>query len=491
MVDRPPLQIFLAAAQLGLLADLLLRGTPWGVNLALCVLVLAVSALVAPEPDRAGPAEQRLLWCAVGAALAVAWRDAPLLVVADSMAAGGLLVLALMHARGLRLGRAPVRAYLRTATRAVVGLVAEPFGAVTAPSPDPSPAFGRRARAVVVGVTLALPISAVFGVLLAAADPLFERAMRAAFMWNAQTVASHTVVTAVFAWLALGVLVGLVPRPALPASAETHSMALGLVELGIPLGALAALFAVFIGFQVPYFFGGASTVLATAALGYADYARRGFFELVTVTALVVPVLVSAGSVLDRSDPRAVRGFRILACALLGLVSLIAGSALYRLWLYYGAYGLTSDRLYAAAVMGWVGLVLGWFALTVVRGRPGPFVAGALVSGLGVLACLNLVNPDGLVARVNLARGRAGAELDVTYLGRLSADAVPALAAGLADLPLEARCELTRALEARWRRDDPADWRTWNVARSRAVRWVGRWAGDCGWTGGSADGRLGD
>lgn len=485
MSDRPPLPIFLAAIQLGLLADLLLRGTPWGVNLALCVLVLAVTAHVAPEPDRPGPTELRLLWCAVAAALAVAWRDSPLLVLADAAAAGGLLVLALLHARGLRLARAPVRALLGTATRAVVGVVTEPFAAVTAPHPEPSPALGRQLRAVAVGVALAVPISAVFGILLASADPLFERALRMAVLWDAQTVASHTIATGVLAWLALGFLVGLVPRPALPVSPRLGP-GLGLVELGIPLGALAALFALFVVFQVPYFFGGAATVQTIAGLSYADYARRGFFELVTVTALVVPVLVSANGVLDPRDRRAVRGFRVLAATLLGLVTLIAGSALYRLWLYYGAYGLTAERLYAAAVMGWVGLVLGWFALTVLRGRPGPFALGAVVSGLGVLACLNVLNPDAFVARVNLARGRAGAELDVAYLSRLSADAVPTLAAGLLDLPAAARCDLTRRLEARWPADGPGDWRTWNVSRARAGRAVGRaggWAGDCGRVGG--------
>ncbi len=487
MPDRPPLQIFLAAAQLGLVADLLLRGTPWGINLGLCVVMLAVTALVAPEPDRAEPAEQRLLWGAAAAALAVAWRDAPPLVLADILAAGGLLVLALMHARGLRPGRATVRTYLRTATDAVAGVFTEPFRAVRAPRPEPSTTRTRRLRAVGVGVALAFPVTAVFGVLLAAADPLFERAMRAALLWDAQTVASHTVLTAAFAWLGLGVLVGLGPRPAPPPPPETHRLALGLVELGIPLGALAALFTVFIGFQAPYFFGGTDTVLTTAGLSYADYARRGFFELVTVTGLVVPVLVAADGVLDHGDARTVRGFRGLASALLGLVALIGASALYRLWLYYGAYGLTSDRLYAAAAMVWVGLVLGWFSLTVLRGRPGPFALGALVSGLGVLACLNLVNPEGVVARVNLMRGRAGAALDVGHLGRLSADAVPALAAGLADLPLETRCELIGVLEARWRTAEPGDWRTWNVSRTRGRRAVRRLAG---WAECAGSGRLG-
>ena len=39
--------------------------------------------------------------------------------------------------------------------------------------------------------------------------------------------------------------------------------------------------------QLRYLFGGAALVHVTAGLTYAQYARRGFFELVTVAALLL------------------------------------------------------------------------------------------------------------------------------------------------------------------------------------------------------------
>ncbi len=74
--------------------------------------------------------------------------------------------------------------------------------------------------------------------------------------------------------------------------------------MSIALGSLVALFAAFVIVQLRYFFGGDALVQATAGMSYADYARRGFFELVTVSALVLPVLLSANALLRRDTPRA-------------------------------------------------------------------------------------------------------------------------------------------------------------------------------------------
>jgi hypothetical protein len=460
-----------AAVDLGLVGDALLRGTPWGINLPLWVLILAVTAALAP--GERGPVRreaQALVWASLVCAAALVWRAAPPLMLANLMATAGLLVLALVRAHGLRLESHPIGRLVGTATRASLRVVEGAVPALAGWRPAPSPAFGRRVRAVATGVALALPISAVFTVLLAAADPVFERAVRLAFSWDAERLVSHAVLSTAIAWVACGYLLGLRPRARAPEVAEPgdgRRLALGLVELGIPLGGLAALFAVFVGFQTRYFFGGDAVVLSTAELGWGDYARRGFFELVAVTGLVVPLLLGADGVVNRGDPRAVRGLRGLSAVLLALVALIAGSAVYRLWLYYGVYGLTPTRVYAAAFMAWIGLVLAWFGVTVLRGHRGAFPIGAIVSGLGVLACLNLLNPDGLVARVNLERAREGHELDVELLAHLSPDALPAVAGALERSPSEATCGVVQAIAVPDDRSVGRDWRSWNLSRARA------------------------
>jgi hypothetical protein len=470
------LYYLVAAADLGLVGDALLRGSPWGVNLPLWILILAVTAALVP--GERGPIRrdaQALLWASLVSAAALAWRDAPVLVLGNVAATAALLLLALVRAHGLRLESQPLGRLSRAATRATLRVADGARSFLAEWRPSPSPALGRRLRAITTGVALALPISAVFTVLLAAADPVFERAVRLAFSWDVKRIASHVLVSTGIAWVACGYLLGLRPATAdeegrgEATGAGDRRLALGLMEVGIPLGGLAALFALFVGIQTRYFFGGDAVVLSTAELGWGDYARRGFFELVAVTGLVVPLLLGADGVVDRTDARAVRGFRTLSTLLLALVALIAGSAVYRLWLYYGVYGLTPTRVYAAALMGWIGLVLGWFGVTVLRGRRGAFPLGAVVSGLGVLACLNGLNPDGLVARVNLERARAGRELDMDLLSTLSADAIPALLQAVRDSPSAGNCAIAQAVAVPENSLARGDWRTWNVSRARARR----------------------
>jgi hypothetical protein len=121
-------------------------------------------------------------------------------------------------------------------------------------------------------------------------------------------------------------------------------------------------------------------------------------------------------------------------------------------------------------MGWIGFVLVWFAFTEVRARFNRFATGAVLAGFAVVAALNVVNPDGLIARANIARAGRGLPFDAEYLSRLSPDAVPTIAARWASLDPDARCVLQAGVLSE---AGPAeDWRgtTWSGTRaSRAVR----------------------
>jgi hypothetical protein len=104
-----------------------------------------------------------------------------------------------------------------------------------------------------------------------------------------------------------------------------------------------------------------------------------------------------------------------------------------------------------------------------------------------VALLFVANPDERIARTNLERMsaaasgarpdseegevRADARVDVPFLGRLGADAVPTLLEALPTLPANARCELAGTLLRRWGPSAERDWRSWNRAIARAQRLV--------------------
>ncbi len=246
------------------------------------------------------------------------------------------------------------------------------------------------------------------------------------------------------------------------------------------LSTLDVLFALFVLAQFGWIFGGDAFLLRQTGLTAAAYARRGFFQMAWVVALVVPVLVFTRSSVQ-ANRAALRRHTMLALPLLGLLGVMIFSAVLRLKMYVHYFGLTTDRLYPLVLMGWLAVVLAWLSVTVLRDRGRTFIAGAAVSGMIVLGALNAFDPDLFVARENLARaGQRGAadSLDIVYLAKLRGRAVElATDAVLAAPPVErvgeavpARCVAAQGLLDRWgaegdvqaKRDEaPAAWRFWN------------------------------
>lgn len=255
-------------------------------------------------------------------------------------------------------------------------------------------------------------------------------------------------------------------------AAAAKGFSFGIVEVGIALGLLDLLFFSFVMVQLRYFFGGAALVEATTGLTYAEYARRGFFELVGVAALALPLLLAAHWITQRKgNPAHERIFRVLAGAMLALLVVIMVSALARMRLYQSEYGLTELRLYTTAFMGWLAAVFVWFALTVLRGQRKRFACGALVAGFLILGALHVINPDALIVRTNAAHARqSGRAFDAGYVSWLSADAVPALLEELPALSPEQRCVVAANVLTRWSPANArADWRSWSWSRAAARR----------------------
>jgi hypothetical protein len=244
------------------------------------------------------------------------------------------------------------------------------------------------------------------------------------------------------------------------------------VTIAVVLSLLDALFVLFVAVQARWLFGGAALVREVTGLTVAQYARRGFFELVTAAALVLPLLLLADWATRRDDARQETSFRALATLMVLLVGALLASALQRMLLYIQAFGLTELRLYTTAFMVWLAGVFGWLTYTVLRARRSQFAFGAFVQALAVLAGLHVANPDGMIARIDAARTTTDVPLDGSYVAnRLSGDAVPALLDALPRLEAARRSEIARGLLTRWNGPDLHDWRSWNRSAARARRLV--------------------
>jgi hypothetical protein len=336
------------------------------------------------------------------------------------------------------------------------------------------------ARAATIGLSLAAVPVLVFGSLFSSADPVFEGMVLGLFDWHVGNLIPHFVTAGVLAWLSAGYLRGMLVADDGANRQAPAPPPLGLVEIGIPLAGTIAVFTAFLAIQARYLFGGGEVVLQTAGLTFADYARRGFFELVAAAALMIPLLLLANWAFAPAHAKHRAVFRALVIVQLVLVGALMLSALHRMALYVDAYGLSQIRVYATAFMVWIAGTLGWMALATLRGRSERFMYAAAVRGFGLLALINVVNLDAAIARTNLARAAAGRPLDVAYLTDLSADAAPAIAAALPGLDPALACPLAQQLQTAIERY-PVDWRAWNLSRWTARRAVDpvRWqVADC-------------
>ena len=246
---------------------------------------------------------------------------------------------------------------------------------------------------------------------------------------------------------------------------------LGPVETVMILGLVDLLFITFVSLQVPYLFGGMDFVRAADGVTLAEYARRGFGELVVVAALVLPMLLVSHWLLRKEARRVEAIFRVLAGIQVALVLVIMASAVQRLVILTGesGYGMTTVRFYPLVFMIWLAVVFGWFVLTVLRGARDRFAWGALWAAIVILGGTNLMNPHAFIARTNIELMNRGREFDVTYnAGRLSSDAVPTLLAAIPEMNHDDACAAKWNLHDHYRRlGEDADLRVFNFSRRSA------------------------
>jgi len=478
------------ALLLGILGDALLGSQPglgfpmWTAVLTLATVSLAIKAGRVISGQAAAWLATAVLFSA-----AVAWRDSDMLFLLNftvALAAFGMAAISLRDSR-LALLAPRLRDTVWAGGVLFGSLVAgiAPLMIGDAKGADVDKVGSRSFRPALRATVLAGALLLVFGSLLRA-DPLFASFVVLPDI-DVELFLDHAVTIGFLTWT-----VGGWARGALVARADTSGppddlpFGLGLLDITAALGSVTLLFAAFVATQLGWLFGGEHFLQERTGLTAAEYARQGFFQMVWVALLVVGLLLSTRAVLRPGRALALR-HTALSLPLIALLGAIIVSAVLRMRLYVQYYGLTEDRVYALVFMGWLAVVVIWLAVTVLRGWGRPFAAGAAVSGLAILAVLNVIPPDAFIARMNIERAArapegSGPPLDLVHLAKLSGEAAE-LAAGAVVSSRTAdptsRCEAAQVLLNRWgplspavqQGRHPAPWRTWNAGEAAAIRAV--------------------
>ncbi len=302
----------------------------------------------------------------------------------------------------------------------------------------------------------------VFVPLLASADAAFSQVVDAV----TPEIAVDSVVRWIFLFAfgtaaAAGAFFLLVAPPPEPYGADPRPTRLRLLDWAVPTGVLVAVLALFVGVQFVVLFGSDDYVLRTTGLTYAEYARSGFWQLLAVTALALGMLALGSRWAPARTPAERIAKRGLLAALALLTLVVVASAINRMWLYQQAYGFTVLRLLVLTCELWLGAGFLLALVAVLRLRPGGLSRPMVAVGMLALLGLAVLDAERFIAAHNVARWSETGKLDTSYLGHLSADAVPALI----DLPPAVRdCILVDIGDGL---ATPDDWRSTNVAREAA------------------------
>ncbi|HEX3095947.1 MAG TPA: DUF4173 domain-containing protein [Patescibacteria group bacterium] len=333
-----------------------------------------------------------------------------------------------------------------------------------------------KSRQVLIGVLTALPVLVFFGVLFVSADLAFSQFIEKTFQVHLpDTAIPQVIVVGVIFTLCLG-LFAYLTNPSDKISkdiSELLNFRSGTetnreIEISVFLSLIAALFLLFIAFQVHYLFGGAANIYFQG-FTYAEYARKGFWELLVVAFTTLLILLAVDNH-SKDHAARLKWFILPALAIIVEVLIIVASAFKRLALYQSAYGMTSLRLYVFGFIIFLAVIFVIFGAKIILNKKHSFFAfGVLLSVIVFLVGMNLLNPDKFIAEKNIHQFNQTNKLDNYYLLTLSADAAPTVLQNFKPQTDEDKIARDNYIEnlTRYLSEQRADWQSYNIARAKA------------------------
>lgn len=273
-------------------------------------------------------------------------------------------------------------------------------------------------KKVSIGIAISLPFLMIILKLLISADAQFEKLLRGIpnlFSIQPEYI-FRTIIVLVCTFLFFGymqILQQKIDPLKLDKEAVSPFALDGIITLTFLL-LLDAVYLVFVAVQFKYFFSGT----LDAGYTYAEYARRGFFELLFVTLINLSV-TTAVIQWTKSTERWLKNAVNLALTILVLSSIVLLiSAFLRLAMYEEAYGFTFTRVLAHSFMIFLIVILAYTLVKIWLEKLSLF-RFYFISALIYYTCINVINIDRLVVEQNITRYEETGKIDLGYLDSLS------------------------------------------------------------------------
>jgi hypothetical protein len=184
------------------------------------------------------------------------------------------------------------------------------------------------------------------------------------------------------------------------------------------------IYAIFSVIQFAYLFGGSSFVLPSSYT-YAEYARRGFFELVVVSIINFGILLFGITFVKKDNKKIFTAIRILLTLLVIFTLILLVSAFYRMLVYEQAYGFTYLRIFVQTFMIMLFFIF-IASIIYIWHLNFPVIKSYFIIALAIYIIMNFANVDVIIAENNIDRYFDSGQIDMHYLKGLSYDAIPGM-----------------------------------------------------------------
>lgn len=235
---------------------------------------------------------------------------------------------------------------------------------------------------------------------------------------------------------------------------------------------LNLLFAGYVFVQGGYLFDGSGNVVGeNAAYTYAEYARRGFGELVMVAIIVYLILLVVNLKTQLTTAASKIMYRVNAHIFALLTLVIGGSAMYRLYILQSVYGYTDVRFHGGIWMVLIGISIVSVVVGAWRKNYVRFTSlSAAVLAVSLMVFYAVFPIDTYLGVRNYERFGDTGEIDLPYMLNLSDEALPTIMNLAKDDELSengrsvVRAELDQRLDAEKKARKELGWQSYSITR---------------------------
>lgn len=276
-----------------------------------------------------------------------------------------------------------------------------------------------KTRNTLIGVIIAIPLLLIIVALLSSADLMFGKMTGSAYDFLFSSDLFYVIIMTLFGTIACYCIIcGALYKSGTEEMVKTWTKAASQIAITV-LGLLCIVYVIFCGMQVLYLF--TNGFMLPEGYTFAEYARRGFFELLAVT-IINLVLMLIGTTFFEEH----RMLKIILTIMTVCTYIMIVSATYRMLLYIAAYNLTFLRLIVLLFLLIDAFVLAGVIAYVYNKKFPLFGYSVAVISVCYLA-FSFSKPDYHIAAYQLANQESISSEDIRYIiSDLSVDAAPAL-----------------------------------------------------------------